>query len=143
MNGLNDTSDPLKVFGEGIGSAWGLFVLEFAIFFWDMIQKSLPTIPSKSTETAQVLSYYSEAIFLFTLVAIIQSAIIGFLAKKSFLLGYLTGVGVLFYILYIYALNAIPSVVYGMGSSAAITLGSLIIRLYLESHRENQWGNFP
>jgi hypothetical protein len=134
MNGSYYTDDPLKLFGEGVGSAWGLFVLELAIFFWNSMQSYLPTIPANSTETTQVLSYYSETILLFTLIAIIQSAIIGFIAKKPFLLGYLVGVGVLFYVLYVYALNVIPSVIYGLGSSVAITLGSLIIRLYLESY---------
>lgn len=143
MNGSYNPSNPFELFGAGVGAAWGLFVLEIAIFFWNMTQSYIHTIPANSTETTQVLSLYSTAILWFTIIAILQSAVIGFLGKMPFLLGYLIGVGGLFFILYIYALAIIPSVVYGLGSSAAITLGSLIIRLYLEGQRHDQWGYGP
>jgi hypothetical protein len=144
MNGYShNKTNPFTLFGEGVGSSITLFTIELSLFFWDTIRNILPTIPANSTATNQVLSYYSEIIGLFVIIAIIQNIIVGFVAPKPFVIGYLVGVGVITYFLYISAMSMIPSVIYGMAASFAIAIGSLIIRLHLENKGQRQWSNYP
>ena len=143
MNGYSQNeTNPFALFGAGISLSVSLFSLELALFFWDVIRNVLPTIPASSPATNQVLSYYSEIIGLFVLIAIIQNVVVGFVAPKLFVVGYLAGAGVITYFLCITVMNIIPSVVYGMAGSFAIALGSLIIRLYLENQGQRQWREY-
>jgi hypothetical protein len=143
MNGSYTLQEHFGLFGAGIGSAIAIFYLELVVFVWDTIRNALPTIPANSTATNEVLTYYSGIINLFIVVAIIQNAVVGFLAPKSFIVGYLLIVGGITYFLYTTVLNVVPTLVYGMAGSFAVTIGSLAIRLYLESQRPRDWGYYP
>jgi hypothetical protein len=134
--------DPFKQFGYGISAATFLITIEFCIFVLSSVKDLLPTItnslPASST-TPTLYSNFSTLIGIFILIGIIQSLIVGIFGSKPFIFGFLLVVGIFLYVFYVYVLDLIPSVVYGMTTSFLIVLSCLIFRLYFEKPRYDDY----
>lgn len=131
----NQQEDPFKQFGYGLASVSTLFVIEFAVFVYDIVSKALTeavkTLPQSGTTNSYLINF-SSYIALFIIIGIVQSLLVGLMASKPYIFGFLVGDAIITFILWSYLWDIIPSVVIGMASGFLIVIGCLIFRLHFE-----------
>jgi CBS domain containing-hemolysin-like protein len=132
----------VEQFFAGLGSVGTVVALEFGAFLYNTVFNLLPTIPQNSATNNSIMANLSLFAGLFILLNLAQSFIVGSFAPKPYVIGFLLGDGVFVYAFYIYVMNLIPSVVWGMAVSFLIVIGCFILRLHFEKpQRYDPWNN--
>ncbi|MDW7730818.1 MAG: hypothetical protein SCH66_00120 [Methanolobus sp.] len=130
------------LFSAGIPAGAGIFSVEMSAFVTNLMSATIfKTLPSSDVGNVVISNYYF-ALFLITVIGLIQGIGLGLFKKPAFSFGYITGIVVMIFVFGSVLAEIAPSVIVGMLIALITVLIGIYLRFLIKNKRDTSYNYY-